>query len=78
MITQIFEQLSDIVAAFVKVVTDLFSSAVSIFYTAGQGEQPGSLTVVGTLSLIALGTGLVIWAFYFIKRLITSATTRAR
>lgn len=78
MITELFKQLSEIVTAFVKVITDLFGSVVGIFYTAGQGEQPGSLTVVGTLSLIALGTGLVIWAFYFIKRLITSATTRAR
>lgn len=78
MISQIFGQLSDIVKAFVSVVTDLFGSVVNIFYTPGAGETPGSLTVVGTLSLIALGTGLVIWAFYFIKRLITSATTRAR
>ena len=78
MITEIFKQLGDIVKAFVSVVTDLFGSVVSIFYTAGSGDTPGSLTVFGTLSLIALGTGLVIWAFYFIKRLITSATTRAR
>lgn len=76
MITQIFTQLSDIVKAFVQVVTDLFGSVVDIFYTAGSGDTPGSLTVVGTLSLVALGCSLVMWAFYFIKRLITSAGTR--
>lgn len=74
MITQIFDVLGQIITAFIGCVTSLFSGVVDIFYNAEQGQ----LTVVGTLSLIALGTGLVIWAFYFIKRLITSATTRGR
>lgn len=70
MITQIFQVLGDIISAFASLVVDLFSSVVSIFYTAGTGSDPGSLTIVGTLTLIGAGVGLVMWAFRFLRSLI--------
>lgn len=75
MVSQIFEVLGEIAQGFAALLVDLFSAVVSIFYTAPTGtETVGSLTVVGTLALIAVGTGLVIWAFNFIRRLIRIRT----
>lgn len=77
LITQIFSVLSTIAQRFAGLLVDLFSAVVSIFYTEGSGQDPGSLTIIGVLALISLGTGLVIWAFNYIKRLITSARNKA-
>ena len=77
MVDQIFTVLGNIASGFAGLLVSLFNAVVSIFYTAGSGQDPGQLTVVGILALISLGTGLVIWAFNYIKRLITSARTKA-
>lgn len=75
MVSSIFSTLGEIISAFAGLLVDLFSSVVAIFYTAPTGsETTGSLTIVGTLMLIALATGLVIWAFNFIRRLIRVRT----
>lgn len=70
MIQGIFDAITSIVNAFVGVLTNLFEKVVALIWTPGAGNDPGSLTVVGTLLLIALGTGLVMWGFYFIRSLI--------
>lgn len=70
MISALFTELTNIASAFVTFLAGLFEDVVSIFWTAGVGENPGSLTFVGTLMLIAIATGLVMWALYFIKNLI--------
>lgn len=75
MVTQIFSVLGEIAQGFAGLVVDLFGAVVAIFYTAPTGsETTGSLTIVGTLALIGVGTGLVIWAFNFIRRLIRIRT----
>lgn len=75
MVSAIFSTLGDIVQGFAQLLVSLFSSVVSIFYTAPTGsETTGSLTIVGTLALIALGSGLVIWAFHYIRNLIRVRT----
>ena len=75
MVSQIFSVLGEIAQGFASLVVDLFSAVVTIFYTAPTGsETTGSLTIVGTLALIGVGTGLVIWAFNFIRRLIRIRT----
>lgn len=74
MVSAIFTQLSDIVSSFVTMLTSLFGSVVDIFYTPGTSGAAGSLTLIGTLSLIGLATGLVIWAFNFVRRLIRVRT----
>lgn len=75
MVSSIFSTLGEIISSFASLLVDLFSSVVAIFYTAPTGsETTGSLTIVGTLMLIALATGLVIWAFNFIRRLIRVRT----
>ena len=75
MVTQIFSTLGEIASGFASLLVDLFGAVVSIFYTAPTGsETTGSLTVVGILMLIGLGTGLVIWAFKYIRSLIRVRT----
>lgn len=73
-VSEIFETLGSIVSSFVTMLVSLFESVVDIFYTPGTGEAPGELTIVGVLMLIGLGTGLVIWAFSYIRRLIRVRT----
>ena len=74
MIGAIFTALSDIVTGFVAMLVSLFSSVVEIFYTPGTSGGAGSLTIVGNLALIGLGTGLVIWAFHYVRSLIRVRT----
>lgn len=70
MVSAIFGELTTIASSFVTFLSGLFESVVSVFWTEGVGENPGTLTFVGTLMLIATATGLVIWAMYFIRNLI--------
>lgn len=66
----IFEALSSIITSFVTMLTSLFQNVVNLIWTPGSGGTGGSLTVLGVFLLIGLGTGLVLWAFYFIRSLI--------
>lgn len=70
MVSALFAELAVIVQAFITLLVTLFTNVVSIFYTAGTGSDPGSLTIVGELFLISAGTGLVIWAIYWIRSLV--------
>lgn len=70
MVTAIFQAISDIVTQFITVLGSLFTGVAGLIYTPGSGSTPGELTVLGTLMLIALSTGLVLWGFYFIRSLI--------
>ena len=68
-VAQIFKVVGDAVTAFISVMANGITSIVSIFYTAGSGETPGSFTFIGTLLLIGAGVGLVYWVFYLIMKL---------
>lgn len=75
MVTSIFTQLGDIISGFASLLVSLFGDVVKIFYTAPSGSNTtGELTVVGILALMGLGTGLVIWGFNFVRRLIRVKT----
>lgn len=75
MVEQIFTTLGNIATGFAGLVVQLFNAVVAIFYTAPTGnETTGTLTIVGILALIGVGTGLVIWAFNFVRRLIRIRT----
>lgn len=72
-ISNIFNTIGTIIERFVALLVSLFDSVVDIFWveaTTGENAVAGHLTVVGTLMLIALATGLVMWAFRFIRSLI--------
>lgn len=70
MVSAIFSAISEIVTDFISVLGSLFTGVAGLIYTPGEGNAAGQLTVLGTLMLIALATGLVLWGFYFIRSLI--------
>ena len=53
-----------------------FDGVVSVFYTAGSGETPGKLTLIGSAMAFMLGAAIVAAAIYIIYRLITRVTGR--
>jgi len=70
-INDIFGAVGDAITAFSTCLASSISSVTSMFYDAS-GTTP-QLTVLGTLLLIAVGAGLVFWAFRLIKGLIKRA-----
>lgn len=68
MVAEIFQTIGEVVTAFTTALSNSVSGIVAMFYTSGEG---GGLTVLGVLSLIAVGCGLVYWAFRLIRRLIS-------
>lgn len=66
----IFTALGTIASNFVTLLTSVFQSVANMIWTPGTGSDPGQLTVLGIFLLIGAGTGLVIFAFNFIRSLI--------
>jgi hypothetical protein len=65
MIATIFNTIQDVVDAYVGVLQNIFEGLVDIFYNS----TTSSLTLLGTLALIAVGVGIVAWAFGLVKSL---------
>lgn len=65
MVEKIFETIGDVITNFASVLGNGFNSLIGIFYEAESG-----LTLVGILALIALGVGIVYWAFRLVMRLL--------
>lgn len=71
MVAEIFEAVGDAITGFAGAVASSVSSVTSMFITESSGTY--ALTTLGTLLLIAVGVGLVFWAFRLIKGLIKRA-----
>jgi hypothetical protein len=69
-INAIFTALSGILTGLGTLLSDAFSAAVSIIWTPGANNDPGSLTVVGVLFLLGVGMTLIFFAFKFIRGLV--------
>jgi hypothetical protein len=65
MITEIFDTILDVVTEYTAILQNLFEGLVAIFYD----DVTTSLTLLGTLALIAVGVGIVAWAFGLVKSL---------
>lgn len=65
MIIKIFETIQDVVDGYVEVLQNIFEGLVNIFYN----DTTSTLTLLGTLALIAVGVGIVAWAFGLVKSL---------
>jgi hypothetical protein len=65
MLAQIFTTIQDVVTAYVTVLQNLFEGLVEIFYDTASS----TITLLGTLALIAVGVGIVAWAFGLVKSL---------
>lgn len=71
MINAIFGAVGDAISGFATCVGSAVTSVASMFIT--QNNSTYELTMLGTLLLIAVGAGLVFWAFRLIKGLIKRA-----
>lgn len=67
-INSIFEAVGRAITSFTTNLSSAVSGITSMFYTQGDGS--GSLTFLGVLLCIAMGIGLVYWAFRLIRGLI--------
>lgn len=70
MVGDIFTEVSAAITAFTGSLSSAVSGVTAMFYTTGEN---GGLTVLGSLLLIAVGVGIVYWAFRLIKGLIRRA-----
>lgn len=68
MVSAIFSGITEAVTAFIGTVNSGVTSIVSLFYVAS-GESAG-LTILGTLTCIVVGVGLVYWLFRLIMGMI--------
>ena len=66
-ITAIFGAVGSAITAFASALGDAVTAIVSMFYTTGDNA---GLTFLGTLLCIAMGVGVVYWAFRLIRGLI--------
>ena len=63
MIVSIFDTIANVVEAYTDILLSVFEGLVGIFYDGTD------LTLLGTLALIAVGVGIVAWAFGLVKSL---------
>lgn len=66
-IGDIFSAVGNAVTSFSTALASGVTSVTSIFYTTGEN---GGLTFLGVLLCVAMGIGLVYWAFRLIRGLI--------
>lgn len=66
MVGSIFETIGEVITSYVDAITDMFESLVAIFYNT----ETSTLTLFGTLFLIAVGIGIVAWGFNLVRNLI--------
>ena len=66
-ISDIFTAVGQAITSFTTNLSSAVNGITSMFYTSGEN---GGLTFLGLLLCIALGVGLVYWAFRLIKGLI--------
>lgn len=66
-ISDIFTSVGQAITGFSTALASSVSSVTSMFYTTGEN---GGLTFLGVLLCVAMGVGLVYWAFRVIRGLI--------
>ena len=66
LITAIFGGAGSVISGFTDMLGVSLTAVTSLFYDSATT----SLTLLGTLSVIALGTGVVMWSFGLIRGLI--------
>lgn len=65
MVAHIFEVIAGAITQFLSALTSSINGITSLFYDATSG-----MTFLGTLLLIAVGVGIVYWAFNLIMSLV--------
>lgn len=70
MIAEMFEVIGEAITSFITALGSALSGVTSLFYTPGTSNAAGQFTVLGVLMLIAVGVGVVYWAFRLIRSLV--------
>lgn len=65
MLGEIFETVGEVISSYITVLTASFEGLVEIFYNS----TTESITLLGTLALIAVGVGIATFAFNLVKGL---------
>lgn len=65
MVAQIFQEIAAAITAMLSALTSAITGVTSLFYDSTNG-----MTFLGVLLLIAVGVGIVYWAFNLIKGLV--------
>jgi hypothetical protein len=65
MLGEIFETVAEVISEYITVLTASFEGLVEIFYDS----TAESITLLGTLALIAVGVGIATFAFNLVKGL---------
>lgn len=65
MVGDIFTTIGEVIAGYIEAISSMFNSLIAIFYSA-----EGGLTLIGTLLLLAVGIGIVVWGFNMVVNLI--------
>ena len=74
-VTAIIDTLVEIAGGFGQVLAAVFEGISGIFMTpATTADGTATLSFVGTLLLISVGSSLLFWGFNFIKNLISKKT----
>lgn len=68
MLTEMFKTLSEIVTNFSTLLKSIFESAIGLIYD--KTPDTGGFTDFGTILLIGIGTGLLIWGLQYLLRYI--------
>lgn len=78
MVEAIFDVLGDTITGILENLTSALSGITTLFWVpAGTGETNGHLTILGILSVFAVGAGIVFFVFNLIKGLIMRGAGRA-
>ena len=68
MVDEIFTTIGSAVTGFSSALANALQGVGEMFYSTTEGAE--GLTLVGTLAVIALAGGLVVWGFNIVRNLI--------
>lgn len=78
MVAAIFDVLGDTISGILENLTSALTGITELFWVAPSGtETTGHLTILGILSVFAVGAGIVFFVFNLIKGLIMRGAGRA-
>lgn len=73
MVATLFETISQAITSMIGALTSAISGVTALFYVEPNGTESGHMTFLGVLLLIAVGVGIVYWAFGLIRGLVRRA-----
>lgn len=77
LVSAIFETIGEVITGVLANLTNALSGITELFWVAGEGSTPGHLTILGLLSVFAVGAGIVYFVFNLIRSLIQRGAGRA-